>query len=259
MDPEKVPKRINSFSIGAILLIIGLGVLFQVFNSFVIESVDEELDILDVSELTVYGIVAVLSFMVSRRYGWSTIVFGKTYFSLGLAFLMLVIAELIWHYYTLVLQEWPYPSVADVFFFALYPFATYHLVRNCRFFKPKFNRFEKFWLIVIPVVIIGIYSYLSYESLGEFSFDFYYGGIFVTGTSITFAFAILGVTIFRQSMLGVIWLILTAGIFLTTFADVWYYYLEIFELYSRDHIVTALWFTSANFIIYALYKHYRSL
>lgn len=259
MEPEKVPKRIDSLSIGVILIIIGLGVLFQVFNSFVIEPIDEELDILEISVTVVFAIAAAISFMVSRSYKWKTDVFGKTYFSLGIAYTMFVIAEIIWHYYEVILHIAPYPSPADVFYFAFYPFAIYHLVKNCRFFKPKFNKFEKTWLVVIPLVIAGIYFYFAYDDLDQFSLDFYLGGAFVVVTSITLAFAVLGVAIFRQSLLGMIWLMLALGIFLNSFADVWYYYLELFELYSRDHVTMALWFTSTNFIIYALYKHYRSV
>lgn len=259
MEPEEVPKRIDTLSIGVILIILGLGVLFQIFNSYIIEIVEEKLDIIELSVTVVYGIAAIVSFMVSRRYDWRTEVFGKTYLSLSLAYVMFVIAEIIWDYYEIVLYESPYPSEADIFYFAFYPFAIYHLAKNCRFFKPKFSNFEKIWIILLPLTIIGIYSYLAFKELGEFNFDFYYAVTFVIGTSVTLTFAILGVTVFRRSVLGLIWMLLALGIFLNGVADVWYYYLELFDLYSRDHVTMALWFTSTNFIIYALYKHYRSI
>lgn len=259
MDPQEVPKRIDTLSLGVIFFIIALGVLFQIFNSYIIEPVDEQLDIIEVSVTVVYGIAAVMSFLVSKRYHWKTEVFGKTYLSLSLAYVMFVVAEIIWDYYEVILHESPYPSEADIFYFAFYPFATYHLVKNCRFFKPQFSRFEKIWLAAIPLTIIGIYSYISYQDLGEFNFDFYYAVTFVIGTSATLTFALLGVSVFKRSVLGVIWLLLAIGIFLNGVADIWYYYMELFGLYSRDHVTMALWFTSTNFIIYALYKHYRSV
>lgn len=259
MDPEEVPKRIDTLSLGVIFIIIGLGVVFQIFNSYVIEPVDEELDILEVSVTVVFGIAAVMAFLVSKRYDWRTEVFGKTYLSLAIAYVMFVIAELIWNYYEVILQESPYPSEADIFYFAFYPFTIYHLVKNCRFFKPQLGRFEKFWIAAIPIAIVAVYAYLSYQDLGEVNLDLFYGSAFVIGTSITLTFAILGVTIFKRSLLGVIWVLLALGIFLNGVADVWYYYLELFGLYSRDHVTMALWFTSTNFIIYALYKHYRSI
>lgn len=259
MDPQEVPKRIDSLSVGVIFIIIALGVVFQIFNYYVIEQVDDELDIIEISVTVVFGIAAVMSFLVSRSYSWKTEVFGKTYFSLGMAYTMFIIAEIIWDYYEVILKTSPYPSPADVFYFAFYPFTIYHLVKNCRFFKPKIGKFEKAWLVAIPLTIVGIYSYSAYDQLGEFNLDFYYGSTFVIGTSITLSLAILGVTIFRQSLLGVIWMLLAFGIFLNSLADVWYYYLEIFDLYSREHVTMTLWFTSTNFIIYALYKHYKSV
>lgn len=121
MEPEEVPKRIDTLSLGVIFIIIGLGVVFQIFNSYVIEPVDEELDIIEISVTVVFGIAAVMSFLVSKRYDFRTEVFGKTYLSLALAYVMFVIAEIIWDYYEVILHESPYPSEADIFYFCLLP------------------------------------------------------------------------------------------------------------------------------------------
>jgi hypothetical protein len=254
-----VPNRIYSLNFLAIGIIIGLGILFQIFNYYVIEQVTDKIDVIELSVSVVFGIASIMSFMVSRRYNWKAHVFGKSYFSLGFAYLMFVIGEIIWDYYEVMLNQHPYPSIADIFYFAFYPFAIYHLVKNCRFFQPKFSVWQKSILIISPITVFVIYAYLSHMELDEFGLDFYYGSTFVAGTSITLALAMLGVTIFRKSALGIVWVMLSSGIFLNSIADVWYYYLELFELYSREHVTMALWFTSTNFIIYALYKHCKSV
>lgn len=260
MEPEKVPEKIRAkISKEAIIVMIGLGILFQLLNVYVIKQVDDELDVIEISVTITYVVAAIMSFFVSRQYGWKTHVFGKSYLSLALGYMMYVAAELIWHYYEVVLKTSPYPSEADVFYFAFYPFAIYHLITNSKFFKPKFTSIEKIWVGAIPISIFGIYAYLAFLQTQDLNFDFYYGSIFVAATSITLSFAIRGATIFRQSVLGAVWLLLVLGIFLNTFADVWYYYLEIFGLYEREHITMALWITSSFFIIYALYKHRESI
>ena len=165
------------------------------------------------------------------------------------------IAEVLYYSFDLYLGIEPYPSVADIFFFALYPFSLIHLILNIRFFNPKFSIKQKAWLIVVPAIIFSIYSYTTLIEYEEPNFDYYYGIIFVLGASIVFAFAVLGASVFRKGVLGVAWLLLVCGILISTVGDVWYYYLEVFEEYSDLHPVNVMWYVSDFLIIYALAKH----
>jgi len=93
----------------------------------------------------------------------------------------------------------------------------------------------------------------------ELPFDLFWGDVFVIGGSTTLAFAILGASVFRHSLLKEIWLLLVIGIFLWMLADVWYYYMEIFEAYYSSHPVNTMWMASFLLIIYSLYKHHKVL
>ena len=93
----------------------------------------------------------------------------------------------------------------------------------------------------------------------ELNFDFYYGFIFVTGASLTLSFTIVGAVIFRQGVLGIIWLLLVLGLMINAAGDIWYYHLEIFGSYYDAHPVTVVWYVSNLFIIYALYKHLKTV
>jgi hypothetical protein len=145
--------------------------------------------------------------------------------------------------------------IADVFYFAFYPFAIFHLLRNITYFQRKINLLKKILIPVIVVAIVLIYSLSALEQYGGATFDYYYGLIFTTGAATTFAFSILGAQVFRRSLLASVWALLAAGIFIVTVADVWYYYLEIFSAYTTTHVVNALWASSSMVIIYALYRH----
>ena len=134
-----------------------------------------------------------------------------------------------------------------------------HLILNVRYFKRKFNVTTKVWVVILSLFIIGTYSYFSYEDYGELNFDYYYGLIFVSGAAILLSFAVLGAVVFRSSILGIIWLLLVVGLFFNTFADVWYYYSEIFGSYDNIHPTNTLWITSYMIIVYALYKHIKSI
>jgi hypothetical protein len=128
-------------------------------------------------------------------------------------------------------------------------------LKNILYFKRRFDILTKIWLILIPVAIVSIYAYLGSEADLWYTFDLYYGSIFVAATSTTLSFAILGMLIFRHTMLGIVWLLLALGIMINSVADVWYYYLELFEQYGETHVVNSMWIMGYVIVAYALYKH----
>ena len=239
-----------------VAIIAGLSFVFQALNSY--NGISDSLNVFVI--IGVVGLVPcfVLSFMVSRRYRDSEI-FGRAYFALGIAYLLYFIGDSIYYYYDFSLQEAPYPSVADVFYLAFEPFILYHLVKNIVYFKRRFDVATIAWMAAMPIAIISSYAYLSYAEMGELNFDFYYSLIFVAAASIPLPFAILGTLIFRHSMLAAVWSLLALGISLNIFADVWYYYLELFGQYTDSHPVYVFWVAGYAFVSYALVRHLRTI
>ena len=88
-------------------------------------------------------------------------------------------------------------------------------------------------------------------------FDYFYGLPFEAASAIGLSIAILGIQVFRQSILASVWSLLALGIFLNTLGDVYYYYLEIFGLYTRTHLINVLWFVAPLIVTYSLYRHYK--
>lgn len=218
----------------------------------------EKFDIGDVIYLVGSLACAVSAFLVSRRYGKSK-VFGKAYFFLGLGFSLWFIGDSTFFYYSYVLKIDPYPSLADIFYFALYIPIIAHLVINTKYFNPKFNISQKTLLVTVPILIVGVFSYMNFVQIGEANFDYYYGLIFVGASSVTVAFAALGASVFRHSVLGKVWFLLATGVFMVTLSDVWYYYTETFGVWTITHPTTTLYVASYMIIVYALYKHQRIL
>jgi hypothetical protein len=253
--PQALQQPLNYKMLG---LIVGLGVSFQLSLFFgLVAPITDRFDSTHLIELVTPLIPSIFAFLVAQRY-WGSKVFGKAYLALGLAYLMIFIGEIIFHYYLVVLQEEPYPSIADIFFFAFYPFAIYHLVRNSLYFKRRLDISTKIWLTMIPIVIVSVYSYLVFES-GGLTSDFYIGLIFVAASSVTLSFAILGASVFRYSILRTVWLLLVLGIMISSIADVWYYYLEIFGQYDEIHPVNTMWIVMYMIVAYALYKHRKTI
>ena len=264
MNSDIIPERlVNPLNYKIILLIIGGVILFQTSLYVVPESESDNIDLILSGVALVNPIsVAIASFVIWTRYR-STKIFGRAYFSLGLAYVTIVAAEITYITYDIILHQDPYPSIADVFFFAMYPFTLIHLILNIRFFKPDALNKDKILLMAIPAGIILTYvmmfgHHMTYEEkipVEYTSFEYYFGLMFIAASAITLAFAISAAKIFREGVLGTVWLLLVVGILANTVGDVWYYHIEIFAQYDLIHPVNMFWYASYWLIIYALIKH----
>ena len=255
----EVPKKLKDYpDYKVLVLIFGLAVAFQIFNSR--DAMYVEFNIF--MALQTSGLIAcfVTSFLVARRY-WGSEIFGRAYIALTIGFVLYFLGDIIKYYYDYVLRVQSYPSIADVFYLAVYPFVIYHLVKNIIYFKGKGNitALTKSWLVAIPIAIVLIYSYFTYATIGEFNFDYYYGLIFVSLVSVSLSHAVLGAQVFRHSVLAATWSLLAIGIFLNTLGHVWFHYLQIFNQYNHTHPVGTLWITGYMLITYALYKHLKTI
>lgn len=216
------------------------------------------------------GVLAcgIASVLVARKYRGSAM-FTKAYLYLGIGFFSWFVGDLIFYYYGLVLDIYPYPSPGDFFFLLNYGFAVGHLYLNTKYFRKEWGKGLKSLIVVIPVIAVVSFSLFAYYTWGEFIgddysqddllFDLAYGNMFVVGVSLLFAFAVVGMLVFRDSALKEVWLLLAAGIFLWAIADTIFTYLETIEMFTHDHPVNTLWFASFMLIIYALYKHHKAL
>jgi hypothetical protein len=258
MDPkifsDKLESKINPW---VMFLIVGLVISFQTFLYFF---ANEEVSNQIISVVSIINPLAATfaCFVVARRY-LSSHTFGKAYLLLSCGYLSVTIAEILYLVYDIILQIDPYPSIADVFFFALYPFVLAHLIIITHFFKPKVYLREFLWMVLIPISIVSSYITLSFEQLQEANFDFYYGLIFAVEPAVILPFAILGAKIFRGGVLGTPWFVLVIAIISLTIGDVWYYYLEIFEEFSLLHPVNMFWYAGYWIVVYSLYKHKKSI
>ncbi|NND86492.1 MAG: histidine kinase [Nitrosopumilus sp.] len=253
--PEIVPDKIsNPINPRVIFAILSLGIVIFVAMNLVSEG--DAGVIASVIAVSLAAAVAFFSFIVSRQN--ETGILAKSYFSLGLGFTSYVIAELLYYSMEMIFGIEPYPSIADLFFFAVYPFTLIHLILNIRFFHSGFSNFQKIAVFIIPIIALAVYVALSISIPdAELGFDFYYGLIFVVAASVTLSFSIVGAVIFKEGALGAVWLLLVIALMINAAGDVWYYHLEIFGEYFDAHPVTVVWYVANLFIVYALIKHLK--
>ncbi|MDH3617835.1 MAG: hypothetical protein OES14_00830 [Nitrosopumilus sp.] len=246
----------SRIGIKALIIIAVIAIVYQIYISEFVD--EEETSFADFS----YGLsslaVGITALFVYRRYKGSP-VFGKTYLALAIGFIILFVGDSVYNYYLFVLDEDPYPSIADAFFIAFYFFTGYHLVKNIKYFKKDLGIGPKIAVPVLAIAFIAAFGLYTIETLEYDPMVYYMGILYVSASAAILSLAILGLTVFRHSVLGIAWFMLVIGIFLYSFADVWYYYLEEIEEFTIIHPVNTLWLVSNIFMIYALYKHKKTI
>ncbi|MGV7225322.1 MAG: histidine kinase [Nitrosopumilus sp.] len=258
--PEVVPDKIkSSFNYRVFAGIAILVILFHVGISYVLTGDDADTAV-SIFSMFVPLTLAIIGFSVAKKYK-GTQVFGRAYLALSFGYLSIFFAEVTYAVYDIVYDIEPYPSIADAFFFLLYPLLLTYLFMNIKFFTPKLGIKSKLWIILMPIFVLIAYSILSITAgeISIFEFDFYYGIVFVYAATLTLAVAIVGASIFKQGVIGKAWLILVIGILLNNIGDLWYYNLELFGEYDLIHPVNMFWYAGYMFVIYALIKHKKTL
>ncbi|MDH3502340.1 MAG: hypothetical protein OEL69_07535 [Nitrosopumilus sp.] len=236
----------------SLIIIAVLGIAYQIYIDGFID--EDEISFADFS----YGLsslaVGITGLFIAKRYKGSP-VFGKTYLALAIGFILLFVGDLVYNYYLMVLDEDPYPSIADAFFFTFYIFTGYHLVKNINYFKKDIGVFIKLGVASLAIAMTCTFGLFTIETFEDDPIMWITSELYVIASAIILSLALLGLTVFRYSVLGITWVMLVIGIFFYSFADVWYYYLEEVEAFSITHPVNTLWVLSNIFMVYSLYKH----
>ena len=270
--PDIVPENLqNSVNLKILLLIVGSIICFEI-ASFMVPQDSKKFTFFDFSYLVSFGVAAIFGIFISKRY-WGSNVFGKSYLSLSLGYACYFIGSLVWYIYAVVYQvENPYPYYPDIAYFAFFPFIIYHLYKNIHYFKPKLTKKQKTHLIIIPIGITSIFTFITVvpmdvtDGISNFKIlpmpdhdqTFYTTTItsvsYVVLDSVILSGTVVGAQIFRKAALGSAWGLLLLGLVLYTFADLIYYYFEAFDL-DVSNYMQGLWVASAMVVCYALYKH----
>ena len=237
-----------------LLLILSSVILFQVYLEYLASEwiLDNFITLLLFPASFLTGCA---SLFVAKKHGTSK--FAIAFYSLSIGFFSVSIAEILYYYYYQIIDIDPFPSIADIFFFALYPFMMIHLILNINFYQVKFTLKSKIGMVSLAVSIILLYAYFAFDSFESFNINFFYGLIFVSGAACITSVGLYGAIVVRKIPLGRSWFLLVTGIIIGTTADVWYYAVELMDAYTFEHVVNLFWYASYLIMIYALYKHYK--
>lgn len=149
-------------------------------------------------------------FWVSKKWGGYQSIIGKGVIFLSLGLLAEVFGQWAWSYYVIVQKiEVPYPSIADIGYFAIIPlyiYAMYNFAKAAGIKMGLKSFFGKIQAVVIPLLMVTVAYFLFFKDLTlDFSdplrtfLDFGYPGFEIIAISI----AILTYSLSRNVLGGI--------------------------------------------------------
>ncbi len=240
-----------------LVLICGLALAFE----FYVLTVEFDTSIFNVADSFFFigpiGAMAV-GFAVAFKSGKDSMYF-KPFLALSVGILFFMLGDLAYLYIEMVLEEDPYPSIGDLFYWLFYPFVIGFIVFALKFFAFPLSKPKLGVISIITAGLILAYTGLSYEAFeGDiFNFDFAYGMIFVGSAALTVGLSTLGIISFKKSLQGLVWALILASLLINATADVWYFHIELFEGYEALHTVDTMYLSTWMVMFYGLYRHYR--
>lgn len=258
LDKEEESIQSN-FGLNAkiLLLIASLAMAFE----FYVLTVEFDTSIFNIADSFFFigpiGAMA-LGFTIAIKSGKDSMYF-KPFMALSVGILFFMLGDVTYLYYEMILEEDPYPSVGDLFYWLFYPFVIGFIIFALKFFAFPLSKPKLGLISLISVGLILTYTGLSYEVFeGDIlNFDFAYGMIFVGSASFTVGLATLGIISFKKSLQGLVWALILASLLINAVGDVWYYHLELFEGYEPLDTIDTLYLSTWMVIFYGLYRHYR--
>lgn len=236
-----------------ILVIVGVAIFIQQSSKIPLEFFESS--IIASTSITMLPLaVALACFVTSRIYGGSKI-FGKSYFLLGLSYVAFFVGEALYYFYMDIQDDYSYSVIADIFFIISMPLLLGYIIINVRYFVEKLEYHQKVLLVVIPVTIFSTYLVMWINSSNENLLSL----VLIAESVLVLGFTVVAFTAFRQTALFGPWFLLLVGILCSTTGDILYHYMYNVSLYDFTEPTTGLWLASSMIIIYALYKHQKSI
>ena len=182
------------------------------------------------------------------------------FFTIGVSFWF--IAEQIWAAYVYVYDIDPFPSIADIFYMATYPFFIAFLLISLKPIRKSITK--KIWLfsIVLSFTFLIPSILACYNALEESE-----GGIDPISKSIALSYpilssfqlipAIIGVMFMAKKGASYTWMLLLFGFLIFSISDTFYLFSELDGSYYDGHPVDLMYLYGFILLIFSLYSRLK--
>ncbi|VVC06191.1 Uncharacterised protein [uncultured archaeon] len=244
---EKLQEQKSLF---ACLLVTGLVIITATFFGKDVVKV-----VTDFTYIPVTGAFVILSIIMSTRFR-KTGNHGKAWLLFMGTAISWFIAETTWTVYELVYHLNPFPSSADVFYIAGYPFLFLFSIYYLRPFKKLISRkmILSALLIAVSVLIPSLYMTIDNNS-DESEFAIALGATYPIADSIILIPALIGIYLFFRGEVNFLWTLLLIGILFEVIGDTGFQYFTLNNSYYTGHPVDILFLWSYLLFSYGVYSH----
>jgi hypothetical protein len=199
--------------------------------------------------------LVILSIIISKRFGIRGD-HGKAWLMFSIFAILWFIAERVALYYNLKLGEEPFPSEADAFWLAGYPFLFAFTIL---YLKPVKNAISKkmiFLALAVSIATLFPILYITqYENTDIDLFDLAIAVAYPTGDAIILIPAIIGVVLFFRGKVNFLWTLMCIAIISETVADTGFLLATIDDSYYQGHPVDILFIWYYIIFSFGVYSH----
>jgi len=204
------------------------------------------------------GILLVVLIILSRKLIKNHSRYAKPILLFTIAMANLFVAEQLWTIYEVVLEEDPFPSMADVFYLAAYPFLFGFVILSIK---------RTIKSIPISIVLFGCFLSVSvlvptflftYElNAEENTLDLIVALSYPVADAILFGLVIISLLVFFKAKMNYFWILIIVGAIMMLVADTIFLHLIFTDQYESTNPVDVLWIWNYVIWIFAV-KHYYS-
>lgn len=209
----------------------------------------------DFTYIPLTGVFVFLSIIMSSRFRKSGN-HGKAWLLFTGTAISWFIAETTWSIYELVFHTNPFPSSADVFYIAGYPFLFLFSIYYLKPFKKLISRKMILLtsLIAVSILIPNLYMTIDNNS-NENKFAIILGATYPIADSIIIIPAMIGIFLFFRGEVNFLWTLLLIGIIFEVIADTGFQYFTLNNSYYTGHPVDILFMWSYIMFSFGIYNH----
>jgi len=209
----------------------------------------------DFTSILVAGTFVILSIMMSIRFK-KTGNHGKAWLVFTGTAISWFIAETMWTVYELGYNTNPFPSFADAFYIAGYPFLFLFSLLYLKPFKKLISRkiILTTSLIAVTVLIPSLYMTVQNDS-DESKYAIVLGAIYPVADTVILIPAMIGIFLFFRGEVNFLWTLLLIGILFEVIADTGFQYFTLNDSYYTGHPIDILFIWSYIIFSFGLYNH----
>ena len=152
----------------------------------------------------------------------------------------------------------PFPSEADIFYVAGYPFLFLFTIYYLRPMKDAVTKKLLGVAIVISMIVLTSTLYITFEAETNLDlFEIIILASYPIGDGIILAPAIIGVILFFKGKVNFLWSLILIGIITVTLADTLFLLTQVEDSYYTGHPLEILFYWAYLFFAFGIYDHLK--